>query len=347
MGQRAQGYRVRQPGGPGTAHTVRFRVGGRRRELSTGTADRTEAEREARRLYSEELSGKRAGPRVGEFKLTPGVASSWVDSLALRPKTLGNYEEFSIRWLVRIKRWDEAGISAYVRTRLREARRKTVASEVSALRGLLRWLFEVGELSEEPALPVVPKALLGVTSKQRTRVAAPELTKAEVRAFLRKLPEKAAKGWWVRPRCELLYETGLRPATIDALRVPDHWQPGSTELRITTDIDKEGFAREVPLTLRALAILKQCAPTEGVVFGEHKYYRYVRTAAKEAKALTPAKAAIFTGQHLRSARLTHLLDGGASLTAAAYLAGHNRVSTTAKYARPSKREAIRALKRAG
>lgn len=347
MARRAQGYRVRQPNGPGTAYTVRFRADGRRRELSTGTTDRTEAEREARRIYAEELSGKRAGPRVGEFRLTAGVASSWVDSLALRPKTLGNYEEFSVRWLARIKRWDEAGIAAYVRTRLREARRKTVASEVSALRGLLRWLFEVGELSEEPVLPVVPKALLGVTSKQRTRVAAPELTKAEVKAFLRKLPEKAAKGWWVRPRCELLYETGLRPATIDALSVPQNWQPGATELRITTDIDKEGFAREVPLTPRAIAILEQCAPEKGVIFGEHKYYRYIRAAAGEARGLSAAKAAIFTGQHLRSARLTHLLDGGASLTAAAYLAGHNRVSTTAKYARPSKREAVKALKRVG
>lgn len=346
MGRQAEGYRVRQAA-PGAAYTVRFRIDGKRRELSTGTTDRAGAEREARRLYSEELGGGRAGPRVAAFRLTPEVAGSWVASLALRPTTSVNYKEFALRWLRDIKHWDEAGLAAHVRKRLRESLRKTIASEVSALRGLLRWLVETGELAELPVLPVIPKSAIGVPAKRRTRVAAPELSKTEVRAFLRKLPEKADKGWWVRPRCELLYETGLRPATIDALSVPEHWEPGSKELRITTDIDKEGFAREVPLTPRALSILKQCSPKEGTIFGEHKYYRYIRKAAKAAKAMSPGKAAIFTGQHLRSARLTHLLDGGASLTGTAYVAGHTRVSTTARYARPSKREAMKALKRAG
>lgn len=346
MGQRPQGYKLRKQG-PDAAYTVRFRVDGVRREFSTGTRDRAEAEREGRRLYAEALSGNEPSRSTEEFKLTAKVASQWVDSLALRPKTLGNYEEFSVRWLVRIKRWDDAGLAAYVRTRLKEARRKTVASEVSALRGLLMWLHEVGELAEAPTLPTVPKALLGVTASRRTRVAAPELTKTEVAAFLRKLPEKATKGWWVRPRCELLYETGLRPSTVDALSVPENWQPGAREIRITTDIDKEGFARDVPLTKRAIAILEKCATKDGVIFGQHKYYRYIRAAVKAAKGFPASKAAIFTGQHLRSARLTHLLDSGASLTGAAYMAGHNRVSTTARYARPSKREAEKALKRAG
>lgn len=345
MGRRPESYVIRQES-PGAICTVRFRVDGRRRELSTGTRDRAEADREGRRIYAEALGGGivRSGARPSDFVLTPRVAASWVASLALRPKTLADYEDFSGRWLRDLKRWDDAGLAAYVRKRLREARSKTVRTEVSALRGLLRWLVETGELPELPLLPSVPKSALGTPSKQRTRVAAPELSKIETRKVLAKLPEKSAKGWWVRPRCEFLYESSLRPSTVDALSVPEHWMPGSLVLNITTDIDKEGFAREQPLSAKALAILKKCAPAKGVIFGEHKYYRYIR---KAAKVLTPAKAAIFTGQHLRSARATHLLDSGASLTGAQYLLGHTRASTTARYIRPSKKEAAKALKRVG
>lgn len=255
------------------------------------------------------------------------------------------YEDFAGRWLREIRSWDDAGLALHVRKRLREARAKTVRSEVSALRNLLRWLVETGELAEMPLVPSVPKSALGVPSKQRTRVAAPELAPSEVKRFLAKLPDKSALGWWVRPRCELLYETGLRPFTVDALSVPEHWAPRSTTLKITDEIDKEGFARELPLTKRAIAILKRCAPEAGVIFGQHKYYRYIRKAA--ALALSPAKAAIFTGQHLRSARATHLLDGGASITGAQYLLGHRRAATTSRYVRPSMKQAIAALKTAG
>lgn len=343
MGRRAQGYQVRRKA-PTEAWTVRFRIAGERRELSTGTRDRAEAEREARRIYAEELGGKRQGSRDADFRLTARIAASWVASLALRPKTLADYEDFSGRWLREIKRWDSASLSAYIRKRLREARAKTIRTEQSALKGFLDWLVEAQYLDEAPLFKGVPKGALGVPSKQRTRVAAPELSVQEVRKVLAKLPDKADKGWWVRPRCELLYETALRPATVDALSVPEHWEPGSLVLNITSDIDKEGAARELPLTPRALAILERCAPKEGKIFGEHKYYRYIREAAK---VLTPAKARVFTGQHLRSARATHLLDRKAPLTGVQYLMGHARTSTTARYIRPSKKAAAQALKVAG
>jgi len=79
----------------------------------------------------------------------------------------------------------------------------------------------------------------------------------------------------VRARCELLYETGLRPTTVDALSVPEHWEPGAKVLTITAAIDKEGYSREVPLTTRAMAILRRCAPDQGVVFGRHRYDHFV------------------------------------------------------------------------
>lgn len=346
MGRQAEGYRLRLPR-PGAAWAVRFRIDGRRRELSTGERDRGAADRQARAIYAAELSGHRVGPPAARFSLSKEVAAEWLASLALRPKTAGNYEEFTVRWIRRVRTWDARGLTSYIQERLREARAKTVKSELSALRGLLRWLFETGELAEPIALSI-PKAALGVKASRRTRVAAPELSVAEVNAVLRALPERSDKGWWVRPRCEFLYLSALRPATVDALSVPEHWQPGSKMVRITSDIDKEGFARELPLPERALEILDKCAPEEGVIFGEHKYYRYIRRAAAKAvkgRSLSPGKAAVFTGQHLRSARATHLLDAGASLTGAQYLLGHTRSSTTARYARPSLKQAIEALKR--
>lgn len=349
MGRRSQGYRIRQTA-PGAICTVRFRIEGERRELSTGTRDRGEAEREARKIYAEELSGNRTEPGAGlaarKFQLSKELGIRWLTQLSIRSKTREGYEEFLARWIKRIRRWDATGLASYVSERLKEARAKTIKTEASALRGLLRWLASNGEIDAAPVI-VIPEDAKGVPAKRRTRCRAPDLSVAEVRSFLSKLDDKSAKGWWVRPRCELLYETGLRPGTIDRVSVPEHWEPGSTVLRISDDIDKEDFGREVPLNPRAIAILERCAPEKGgIVFGEHKYYRYVRAAAAASK-LPKSKARIFTGQHLRSARLTHLLDAGASLTGVQYLGGHLHASTTAIYIRPSQKEAEKALAAAG
>jgi len=354
MGRKAETYRIRRrdPKNESEVWKVRFRIDGKRRELSTGTTDRGEADREGRRIYGEELGGKPATRRAAEFQPTAKVVTSWLESLTIR--SVDDYEDFAGRWLVKIKRWDALSLSAYIRKRLQESIAKTVRSEQSALRGFLAWLVETGYLAEVPAFNGVPRDAKGVPSKQRTRVAAPDYDEKEIRALLARLPEQSdnrlesrgkADGFWVRPRCELLYEQALRPATVDRLSVPEHWEPGSKTLRITVDIDKEGAARELPLTPKALAALKRCAPKSGLIFGEHKYYRYLRQAA--AEALSPGKARLFTGQHLRSARATHLLDAGAPLTGVQYLMGHKKTSTTALYIRPSKKAAAEALRAVG
>src|SRR6187551_3745845 len=65
--------------------------------------------------------------------------------------------------------------------------------------------------------------------------------------------------------------------------------------------------REVSLTPRAVAALERVAPAEGgEIFGEHKAWRYLADVA--ATVLTPGKAAIFTGQHFRSAAITRWLE---------------------------------------
>jgi integrase len=341
MGRRPQGYRVRPPKRKGGPYTVRWTIDGKREELSTGERDRAAAEREAREKYAAALSGR--GGRVGPSATTirPEVTAAWLADLTVRPTTRDTYEKYSDYWLRDLRRIDEHAIALYVRRRLREVRGKSVRSEVSALRAFVKWLVEMRHLGEAPPIPVVPTAALGKQYEHRRRVAAPDLSDAEIRAVLRRLPDKAATGWWVRPRCELLYETGLRPSTIDRLRVPEHWAPGASELFVSQDIDKEGFERIVPLTPKARRILKRCAPEAGLIFGPHRYDPYVGKAAKAA--LSGTKARTFTAQHFRSARATHLLDAGAPLPGVQQLLGHKHVSTTARYIRPTFKAAQAAL----
>ena len=56
--------------------------------------------------------------------------------------------------------------------------------------------------------------------------------------------------------------------------MPEHWQPGSDELFVAANIDKEGFERTVKLAPRAVAVLERRAATlpdgEGLLFGPYQ-----------------------------------------------------------------------------
>lgn len=273
----------------------------------------------------------------------------------MRPKTVATYECLAERWAREIKDWSALGLQAYVNRRLQVSVRKTVQTDVSALRGLLRWLVGVGLMVELPdPLPIVEKGKIGKQSTQRTRCRAPDYTAKEIRAFLTKLPERSPGGRWkkadesflVRPRCELIWELALRPGTADRLSVPEHYRPGATHLHISKDIDKEGVERDLLLTKRAREVLEKYAPESGVIFGEHKYYRHIRKAADGT--IGASKAKIFTGQHLRSARATNWLDDRkANIKAVAFVMGHGgNISTTSMYIRTVQRDADLMLGRA-
>jgi len=239
----------------------------------------------------------------------------------------------------------EASVASYVRTRLREVGGKTLRSELAALRQLVAWLGEGGAIGL-PSVPKLPSSALGNPKTEGARVAAPYYSTAEIEALLDSLPvESEDAGFLVRDRFRFQYETGLRPATVDALSVPQHWAQGSTRLRITVDIDKEGFAREVPLADKALAVLRRVAPAQGLIFGAHRYEYAVKPVARAV--LPEGKGKRFTTQHLRSARATHWLEAGVPLSDVAFLLGHRNVSTTDKYARMSSASAERALRRLG
>lgn len=242
--------------------------------------------------------------------------------------------------------------SAYVRKRIERVLAETVRKEASALRSFVGFLHEQGAVPELPLVPSVPKRLAGVPHTKRRRVKAPDLSPAQIAAVLALLPEwsesrKVAR-FPIRARFVVAYETGLRPSTLDRLSVPAHYAKGSTVLRLSADVDKGRWARDVPLSVLARAELDRICPDPTdeqptpLIFGWHNYREHIRAAAKAA--LPKEIADRFAAAHLRSARITHLLEQPrANLPGVQHLVGHLNTATTARYVRPSFRAALEAL----
>jgi site-specific recombinase XerC len=167
-----------------------------------------------------------------------------------------------------------------------------------------------------------------------------------VRAIIAALPElsssrKLKTQYPIRARFLVAYETGLRPSTLDALSVPEHYHRGSRLLVLSNDVDKSRWGRELPLSTRARKALDAVAPESGPIFGRHDYRERLDEAAR--KVLPPAVADRFAGAHFRSAMITHILEQTGNLAGVQYLAGHKQAKTTGGYARPSLRAAEAAL----
>jgi len=235
-------------------------------------------------------------------------------------------------------------IAEYSRARLRVVKRTTLQKERSTLNGFLEWCDEQKYLLERPEFPKLPKRATGTPHSQRRRGAATNLSPEECRALIAQLPEWSSnkvgkKPHPLRARFIVAHETSLRPATLDALRVPEHYARGASTLIITDDIDKARFGREVPLSEAAKAALESvCRP--GLLFGRHDYRWHLERAAKAV--LPAAKARTFTGYDFRHARITELAETG-NLPGVAYIAGHKRVTTTSLYVKPGLRAAERTL----
>jgi integrase len=238
-----------------------------------------------------------------------------------------------------------ATIAEYGRRRLKVVKRTTLQKERSTLRGFLAWCEEQSYLPEPPEFPSLPKRATGTPHAVRRRGAATDLTPEECREIIAALPQWSRPrgnvgSYPIRARFIVAHETALRPATLDALSVPEHYSRGAETLLITDPIDKARFGRVLPLTDAARQALDGVARAPGLIFGAHDY-RYPLTKAAKA-VLSPHKARTFTGYDFRHARLTELAEGG-NLTGVAYLAGHRRVTTTALYVKPGLRAAERAL----
>jgi integrase len=267
------------------------------------------------------------------------LAASWLDALAVRGITADLYRKYTRYWIAQwatIGELTEAALALYAQRRLKQVRGKTVRNELSALNRFLEWCHASEFLGEVPRMPKVGMAE-GKPDPRRHRTAAPELSDAEAWAVINALPERSGRGWVVRSRAIVAYITGLRPTTLEKLRAPEHYAKGANSLRITSEIDKEGFARTVPLAPIAMDALDAVCPKVGLIFGRHQLGPYIEAAAHAV--LPPSKAAVFCAQHFRSAAITRLLEQSGNLPGVQYLVGHKHASTTSRYNRPTERAA--------
>lgn len=247
----------------------------------------------------------------------------------------------------------DEGPLQFALTRLKSILRTTVRKEVTSLFGFYEWCKAEEYITSIPPRPKLPKGMKGHRAGTQRAKPVP-ITHAEALALIEALPEWAAKGgrtkdrqkvsnaFRVRDVFRFAYETGLRPGTLNRMRVPHHWKRGQRVLNITEDIDKVSYAREVPLSARAVEILERCAPEFGLIFGKHDYRTHLKAAAR-AIFSDEAKARDFAAYDFRHGRITHVVTSSQDLLGTAYLAGHRQVTTTNRYLHASQAQAEKAL----
>ncbi len=351
MGRHAEGWKLVWRNGYGH---VRFTHDKVRHFVSTGESDPARAREKAARIYAEVVSGKRRKVVAAIRAVQPleTLFAEWLASLegVLDPETLKTYRNTYVptHFVPFFGTFDaitDDSLYEYATARVKAVLRTTVRKEVSAMRGFMRWARAKHLVDRVPGTPELPQTSKG------NRAAAPrkfprQLSEAEVERAIMALPllsqriAKRAKGapdrrlFAVRPRFVVMYETGLRPATLDLLRVPDHWRPGSNEIVIADDMDKARFGRTVGITAKARAALewtvRELGITSGLIFGRHDYRTYTDAAG-------------FHPYSLRHSRVTHLRRRGASTTGTMFVVGHTQATTTDDYTHGSREDADAAL----
>jgi len=350
MGRPSKGWRLRHR--PGRPYSVSWTLDGERTELGLGTHDRREAERAAREAYSLAVQGvvrrKRVLGRASQGATpTAEVGREWLADChgTLSPRTRDLYEVHlstlaaAFPSLLDVQ---QESVEAYQRARLTKVLAATVRKELATLRGLLRWAHHQGKIGIVPEVRTIPQQR-GTRYVKRRRVAADELSPDEVEELVARLPEwsqsrkRDAVRYPVRARFVVAYQTGLRPSLLDVLSIPENYRKGQAYLRVPDEQDKNALGRPVPLTPEAQEALASVAPRHGIIFGAHDYRVQIRKAA--LAALEGDKADRFTGTHLRSARITHLLERTSNVLGVQRLVGHTQLATTNLYARASDRAA--------
>jgi integrase/recombinase XerC len=355
MARHAEGWKLAPPDHRTGIHPVRFTFQGRRRQISTGRRDPTEASIEAARIYAEVVSGRYRPDLVIAKSAAPArpgtpldeTASLWLadfsaDHDETTVETYGIY--VATHWqpfFGSLDRMVTPTINDYTRARLRKVIRGTVLKELSALRGFVAWCFEKGHIRELPIVEAPPAKATGTPDTTRPHKLAPvELSEKQIAAFVKALPEWSDGKWGkrrfrVRAAMEFSYETGLRAETVRSIVGADFVEG---KLRIRDEADKARWGRTLPLSDRARKILAGIGAKDlEPFFGRHDYRAYIEAAC------TAAKIPQLSPHDLRHARGSHLVDRTADLRGGAFLLGHKEITTMNRYARPTEKAAERAL----
>lgn len=351
MARNRQGWRIRRRTQGGVWY-VRFSCDGHLVERSTGTGDREAAGREAARIYAHAIASEKPKPakraRLSNESFEVDVGK-WLASLKNTHDagTRTTWEGYSaahfIPWFEAIHNVNTLQNKGYINHRLGLVLRETVQKELTALRSFITWAQENGKIPDDVFVPPIPKNATGVAHSVRRRSAAIEVSPEEVEAIIAHLDtwsgSKKVEKFPIRARFIVAYETGLRPSTLDRMRAPLNYRRGAKTIRITADIDKSRWVREVPITERARRALDEVCPDDGLIFGKHELRPRIKAAADAV--LPKDRADRFCGAHLRSAMITHSVEKPATnLAGLQHQVGHKQLNTTARYMRPSLRAAL-------
>ncbi len=364
MGRPNEGWRILWRGKGKVFAYVRFTHDGQRHEISLGRSTPGEAARRGAAEYVRVVQGAVADQKAPRGLPDEGLSlllSRWLrEGLAgtheTGPRstqtTYGVYAgHFSAHFGATLAGMTPAKISGYARARLARVTRTTVQKELGALRGFVGWLVEQEVLPEPLVIPPIPGKQPGTRTANARKPHGMAVPADLVERWLAELPERtpaprrgAAKGCPLPCRAyhRVLWETGLRPTTIEQLTVPENWKPGADTLRILDHQDKEGWGRAVPLSPAAVAALESVGVHKGLLFGPHDYRAHVPRSA--AKAGWPEELAeAFAPYDLRHSRITHWLARGVPVVTVAFLVGHRDLTTTSRYAHGSLELAREAL----
>jgi integrase len=360
MARRTEGWKLYRDGRRGIFY-VRFTHAGRRRCRSTGTGDRSQAQKRAAEIYAMMTTAQSIEAGAGNRRALDQVEvvvvlAAWlrdaeVEGIAsARARDDGSrstWEGYAQSWLSFFKTAaeiaDVATLHRYVRHRLDQVTAATVRKECSALQSLLKWMArpDVGYLDAAPDVPRPPKRATGTRAQRRRRV---DLDAPTVESIIDHLPERLRNGKPCRAFFRLLWETGLRRSSLERLQAPRDYRRGDEVLRLPPEADKARWGRELPLTPRARVALDAVVPEAGRLFDPRTDYRKALRRAALAAGVPADLARSVSNHDFRHARTTDLLSQeGASLAGVAYLVGHRQVTTTNRYVHPGKRAAAAAL----
>jgi integrase len=350
MGRTAQGWKLRRDDTSGLYY-VRFRLGKSRPEYATGSRDPGRAAEQAARIYADAVAG-RLKPRVTTARSSTLAAVVFAEWLASIETTHAETTRATWKTYVDAHYLDafetlgdvtSARLSEYMRRRLGEVLAVTVRKELSALRSFVTWASEQGYVGDV-VVPAIPKKSIGTRATTR-KESATEVDAGDVADLLERLPVWSSsshpKRFPVRAYFRVLWETALRPSTIQRLTVEANYHRGDTELRITAGTDKNRYVRRLPLTDAARAALDEVAPSSGTLFGRHDWRGFLPRAGAAAGLLHRIASGL-SPYDLRHGRLTQLAEQG-NLPGLAYIAGWTQVTTANVYARPNARAAKRLL----
>ena len=337
MGRSTEGFRITKDSRNGI-YKVRFRHGGKRFHLSTGTRNKKDAGIVAARIYAEALSSHRRPSPTARIVGRPfdAVVADWLDAIAppVVSEDTWKYDlEFFRKKLIPHFRHTEliteVGVEDYITTRLRSVRRSSVKKELGSLRRFVTWAVKRGELASFQ-FPKLPKQAKGTRQLNRPLI---ELSREQAEAVIRALPVRTRNGHRPRALFTVFWETGLRLRGVQRLTSPRNYEKGAAVLWITEDVDKNGHHRDLPLTPRARAALDSVVKPKGLLFGAYSYKRTLQAAALEA-GLSEYEAQYINARSFRHAAVTDMSAHSTELAGVSYLAGHRDAQTTSRYVHP-------------